>query len=555
MKTPDLEYVSANIYKMVPRVLRTHWPEFYEHLNSRWPGLRTSEQLYRFFNGEPNVCPCGKPTKYINFSQGYTTYCSCKCAANHNQKVREQTCLERYGVKNALCTPESKQNARLKTKQASKTRIRTCLERYGVEYVSQIPQAKEKYKQTCLERYGTTNTFQAEEIKSKIRQTCLERYGVENPSKSPHIAAKAAQKSSQKQRLNFIKTHDFLIDYTDSGEWICKCPHPGCTECPEKQYIISALHYGLRSSNGTEPCTKLLPIGKTQTSGLEIFIKKILDAHNIKYVKDRTILGGQELDFYLPDYEIAIECNGVYWHSSDRHNKEYHYNKFTLCESKGIQLLSFWQDWIINKPEIVESMILNKLGLTPTRIFARKCKIIELRSASKFLNHNHIQGSCNASIKLGLVYQNEIVAVMCFNKRSKLSGGKNDDSWELVRFCNKLNTIVVGGAGRLLKYFISRIKPAKIVSFSSNDISTGTLYKRLGFEKKQTSIPYWYIEPTTYLRYHRSAFTRRSISNRWPEYDINDKSWTEQSVMYAKHYNKIYDSGMVRWELIIRESK
>lgn len=50
--------------------------------------------------------------------------------------------------------------------------------------------------------------------------------------------------------------------------------------------------------------------------------------------------------------------------------------------------------------------------------------MIELRSASKFLNHNHIQGSCNASIKLGLVYQNEIVAAMCFNKRSKLSGGK-----------------------------------------------------------------------------------------------------------------------------------
>ena len=104
MKTPDLEYVLANVYKMVPRVLRTHWPEFYEHLNSRWPGLRTSEQLYRFYNGEPNVCPCGKPTKYINLSQGYTTYCSCKCAANHNQKAREQTCLERYGVKNTSIT-------------------------------------------------------------------------------------------------------------------------------------------------------------------------------------------------------------------------------------------------------------------------------------------------------------------------------------------------------------------------------------------------------------------------------------------------------------------
>ena len=140
---------------------------------------------------------------------------------------------------------------------------------------------------------------------------------------------------------------------------------------------------------------------------------------------------------------------------------------------------------------------------------------------------------------------------MCFNKRSKLSGSKNiiEGEYELIRFCNKLNTSVVGGASKLLKYFIKKYNPSIITSFSSDDISNGNLYKTLGFESDYNiNKSYWYIEPTTMKRYHRTSFTRSSISEKFG-YDINDKTWTERSVMDKMRYYRIYDSGTLRWKL------
>lgn len=508
MKTPTLEYVEQNIHKMVPRVLRSHYPDFFEYLNSHWPDLRTSEQLYRYFYGEPQLCYCGSITKYINFSKGYSKYCSCSCAAKANQSEREQTNMRLYGAPTNFVRPDVRSKILSKTEEASTTRKRTCLERYGVENASQTTSSKESYKRTCLERYGVVNTFQSDQIKQKIKSTCLERYGVENPSQCAAIQKRAAK-------------------------------------------------------NRTEPCTWLLPIGgSNQNNSIELFIKDILTECGIvvpEHHEDRTILNGRGLDFYIPEKQLAIECNGIYWHSSTRHPKDYHYKKFIDCQTHDIQLLSIWQDWIINKPEIVRSMIRNKLGCS-TRIFARKCKIVKLHNITQFLNENHIQGACKSSVKLGLVHNGEIVSVMVFNKRSALSGSKNinNSEWELIRFCNRLNTTVVGGASKLLKYFILHYSELtgfnnlnKIVSFSSNDISDGSLYKTLGFKKKSSHIPYWYIENSTLYRYHRSSFTRASIVRRWPEYDINDRSWTEKSVMDNKPFHRIYDSGMTRWELII----
>ena len=44
---------------------------------------------------------------------------------------------------------------------------------------------------------------------------------------------------------------------------------------------------------------------------------------------------------------------------------------------------------------------------------------------------------------------------MTFSPPRVNMGSKNHkQQWELVRFCNKLNTRVVGGASKLLKYFI-----------------------------------------------------------------------------------------------------
>ena len=175
-------------------------------------------------------------------------------------------------------------------------------------------------------------------------------------------------------------------------------------------------------------------------------------------------------------------------------------------------------------------------------------KQIDGRTANEFYNSNHIQGQTRSSIHYGLYYAERLVACMSFSKRSKLSGGKNDDSWELTRFCSLLNTQVIGGAGKLLKYFINHYHPQKIISFSSNDISDGGLYKKLGFttDGKVTG-SYWYIDQKTHIRYHRTSFCKTRLAKLG--YDV---SKSESEIMNNLPYFRIYDSGHTKWELVIK---
>jgi len=74
----------------------------------------------------------------------------------------------------------------------------------------------------------------------------------------------------------------------------------------------------------------------------------------------------------LPDLKIAFEFNGLYWHNEEHKPNNYHLNKTELCEEKGIQLIHIWEDDWRYKQDIVKSMILNKLGKTPNKIYAQK---------------------------------------------------------------------------------------------------------------------------------------------------------------------------------------
>ena len=72
--------------------------------------------------------------------------------------------------------------------------------------------------------------------------------------------------------------------------------------------------------------------------------------------------------------KLAFEFNGLYWHNELNKTNNYHLNKSNLCEEKGIQLISIWEDDWVYKQDIVKSMILNKLNKTKNRIYARKIR-------------------------------------------------------------------------------------------------------------------------------------------------------------------------------------
>ena len=253
---------------------------------------------------------------------------------------------------------------------------------------------------------------------------------------------------------------------------------------------------------------------------------------------NRTILNGKELDIYIPLHNLAIEYNGLYWHSEEYISSDYHLNKTIECEKKGIQLIHIFEDEWLYKQDIVKSRLSNILGLTPNKIYGRKTQIREVSSkdAKLFLTNNHIQGNVNSSIKLGLYYNDELVSLMTFGKGRVMMGG-DSNQYELLRFCNKLNTTVIGGADKLLKHFITKHNPKEIISYADRRWSQGGLYEKLSFDFVHDSKPnYFYIinKKREYrFKYRKDVLIKEGF----------DSTKTEHQIMLDRGISRIYDCG------------
>ena len=274
-------------------------------------------------------------------------------------------------------------------------------------------------------------------------------------------------------------------------------------------------------------------------------VKEFIKSVNPNIIENsRKIISPLELDIYIPSHKLAIEYNGLYWHSELHKPSNYHLNKTELCEKQGIQLIHIFEDeWLIKK-DIVKSRLINILGLTPNKIYGRKTKIrkISSKDSKEFLDNNHIQGSTNSSIKLGLYYNDELVSVMVFNK-PRLGIGNYYDGYELTRFCNKLNTNVIGGADKLLKYFIKTYNPKQIISYADRRWSQGDLYTKLGFQETHMNKPnYWYIINNN--RKHRFGFRKHILKKQG--FDVENK--TEHEIMLDRKIYRMYDCGTITYK-------
>ena len=281
-------------------------------------------------------------------------------------------------------------------------------------------------------------------------------------------------------------------------------------------------------------------------SKAELEIQEFISQY-VEIIKgNRKITGdGKEIDIYIPSKNIAIEYNGLYFHSDKFQETNYHLDKTKKCEEKGIKLIHIFEDEWEYKKEIVKSRILNLIGKTPNKIFARNTEIreVESKEAMKFLNDNHLQGKFGAKVKLGLYYNNELVSLMTFGDlRKNLGSTKEIGSYELFRFCNKLNTTVIGGASKLLKHFEKNYKPISIISYADKRWSQGDLYENLNFNLEGTSKPnYFYIKGNK--RENRFLYRKDVLVSEG--YDINK---TEKEIMKDRGYYRIYDCGTIKFK-------
>ena len=555
MEEPIFENLSK--VQRGPSYIRKHFPEFYDKI-SAGPGRGFAEQYYMYrhhMTDIPKCKVCGGDVAFKCDSLGHSTYCSARCKSldwelnsqisDSNQKKyrdhkdeilnkKKKTNLDRYGFEEANQSPEIKS----KIKQ-------TNIHRYGCSCTVHNEDIQEKSKQTCLRRYGVANVFQSEAVQKKCRETMISKYGGVGGSSSI-----IRNKMADRYKESFLQTHPDIIDVHYGGSqkqtiYVCRCPHPDCNGCSDKTFQIDSILYWVRKNNPGELCTRLRPVATvSEESSIELMITQWLDEANISYEKhNRSILEGRELDIYIPNHNIAIECNGIYWHSSFHKDSRYHHSKYKDCHDKGIQLLTIWEDWMMTNPNLVKSLIYSKCSIYKEKIYARECVVgmVSPSEARDFLTNNHIQGPCDSKYRYGLYHAGKLVSLMTFGSKRICMGNRSTNGYELVRFCSLQNIIVVGGASKLLSHF-QRDHHGDIISFASHDISNGMLYERLGFEKdSESTSSYWYIDQK-FRRYHRYHFTKHKLVEMG-----YDKEKSESAIMEELGYFKIYDTGQSKY--------
>ncbi|WP_052444321.1 hypothetical protein [Flammeovirga sp. OC4] len=159
---------------------------------------------------------------------------------------------------------------------------------------------------------------------------------------------------------------------------------------------------------------------------------------------------------------------------------------------KKERIIHLWADTWQTKQSAVLSRVSGLLGNT-TRIHARTLKVerIDIHTLNEFVELNHISGSPNSKIKLGLFKGKKLVAIASFSGKRKINdrNGLPHQSYELIRYCNLIDHTVVGGLSKLLKYFIKEYSPDDIMTYTDSDWSAGESFTKLGFEKMDHSAP------------------------------------------------------------------
>lgn len=367
-------------------------------------------------------------------------FCDKDACEKCRYKKREDVSMARDGVKNSA----QRDDVRAKIKESNKNWINS------EAFIK-------KSKETMLKKYGVEKAMDSDKIKQRLKNTILSKYGVDNIMKFGDIA-KAAAKKSIKTKINrgIIKQIDGMT-----------------VPSYAKSIGFSRSHFGkLIKKYGVE----LAISHQKKISSIEKVLTNWLDNINIKY-ETQVRINGKIADIKIND--LIIECDGLYWHSDIFLDDNYHFNKSQQYKQNGYRPLFFRANEIESKLDIVKSIISNALGINNNKYYARKLTIkeIDYKTAKEFIANNHLMGATsNISLSIGLYDKAELISVI------QLKRSKNKD-YEISRFCNKLNTSVVGGFSKLINYVHNKYNPDLISTFIDLRYGTGEYLNKLGFTK------------------------------------------------------------------------
>lgn len=348
--------------------------------------LKAKDYYDLYLKGDTNnICPvCGKETPFISITIGYQKHCSANCGVKNPETLEnyKKSMLDKYGVEYTNQSPELYQKTK-NTKLAkygdsnynNRDKAHTTVKnKYGVDNIMQLSSVKDKMRQTCLNKYGVEYATQSTIVKEKTKQTCLDKYNVDNPAKSSVVKSKICQTNLDKygvsctlQSPEVIKKRKqtlldrYGVDHNFKSPELQEHIKQSNISKYGVPYYVQSLDFKTKYQYTLEHKSYInSKISSTLEQDIYNSIKFIYD--DVITINNRGIIYPQEIDLYLPKLKLAIEVNGLFWHSIQGGKPiDYHLNKSLLCREKGIRLIHIYEfEDFDTQIELLKSFILGE---------------------------------------------------------------------------------------------------------------------------------------------------------------------------------------------------
>lgn len=591
LSAEEIKNIAEEYPSHISGKLKKRDENLYQHIKENYKGEKFTERLYRFLYGnEDSVCAlktCESEVRFLSFTRGFRKFCSRNCSSDSVKSEDSKEVIECAYCKEKLeayksdnkkyCSRDcyvAHRNEKEDFDEQLKKAREACQDEHGSmgfgsekirdkihntmeeKYGDKFYVNEEKRKRTKRKKYGDPNYIN----KEKKKQTCREKY--DDPHYNNRKQAVATRKNSKyEELLNNPKFSNVLPQFSkekyNGAKKYVKYSFK-CNKCGKdfEDYLYS----------GNVPrCPNCYDgwnhVGSSEKEkGVANFVEEILPDSEEVIKNDRDVLNGKELDVFIPSKQIAIEFDGLYWHSElqGEKDKNYHLKKTKACEERGIHLIHIFENEWTQKQDIVKSRLRHILGASnQNSIYARNCSVKQIENDQKkeFLENYHIQGAGRSKVKLGIFYgeffDSKLVGVMTFGTPSVAQGHKEDgrrEQWEMKRFA--LSRLVVGGAGKLFKHFIRNFDCTKLKTYADRRWSTklDNVYEKIGFEHIGSSEPNYYYfrreKGASQELKHRFNFRKNVLDEKLDSFNPDLTEWEN---MQRNGYDRIWDCGHLKY--------
>jgi hypothetical protein len=261
-------------------------------------------------------------------------------------------------------------------------------------------------------------------------------------------------------------------------------------------------------------------------SSIQKTLYKYLDDLNIVYDKEgpNTTIGYYVFDCLIPSKNgksILIECQGDYWHSLPKHERN-DKSKFTYISKyfPQYEIMYIWEHEFNAKGRVLDRLKL-KLGID-IKCVDFKFDDIEIKTPPRdelksFLNSYHYIGTDRGGILFGAYLEAELIGVVVFSSPLRQNtasqfGMKDSQVRELSRFCIHPNYHKKNFASWLISKTLKMIDCDLVVAYSDKTVGHGGyIYKASNFELHHTVQPdYWYADNDGYVMHKRTLYGKAS---------------------------------------------